>query len=448
MGITTVNTLQYVNNNQANNFISIALDKEIFFPGETVTGEIWILSPTDMYLCNILLRLMVEEKWIFVESSDSTYADCKLISLYDQGLIKENNNQGNQLMLNLKGNTKYQFKFSFGLQKELHPSFEYPFLNRNAYIRYNLSATITGPTKYPTANSAIIIKSRPLVLSEPLNYSSCVNVHTWGVMEHGTTIMSVAFLTNNFRYKDSIPLKVTINNSRSELETKLIKLELSRDLIFFSQSGSQKYTVSNTMKKQEYPFVCQKTSMMTENIAIQLVDENESLIEWNTPYPSLKDKKGMFIGSVKSTMIHCQYHIKITCYFGSMVGYYNRPRIIAPLSITYQLNDEFQLEQKENEDMKNALFESQIEYENIKENQKNLLIEDFNDNDFNLLKKKNKEQEIMKEKPMQMSIINDAYQIKQIINNNYQAINQQPLIQQNNIPKDEKPADFVDINAL
>lgn len=449
MGVTSVNIPSYYNNNQVINFISILLDKEIFFPGETVTGEVLIQSPGDMYLCNIYLRLTVEEKWTFVESSDSILTDNKLISLHEQGLIEQNKNQVNQVMLSFKANTKFSFRFSFELFKNLHPSFEYPFANRTAFIRYCLSATISGPALYPKANANIIIKSRPLVLFEPLNISSCVNVHTWGVVMHGTTIMSVEFPTNNFRYKDVIPLKVKINNQRGELETKAIKLEISRDMTFFSQGGLQKYTFTKTITKQDYPFVCPMRSTKTETINIQLIDDEENSFVWNTPYPSLKEHMGMFIGSIKTTMIECQYKIKITCYFKGMVGYDNRPRIIAPLSMTYQLNDDFQLEQKENEELKKALFESKIEYDSIKENQKNNLIEgEFNENDFNLL---HQGKEIEKEKPVNLIIINDGYQAKKFINNNNQGMNQHPMENNNNNiinPLNQKPSDFVDINAL
>ena len=61
-----------------------------------------------------------------------------------------------------------------------------------------------------------MVKAKPKVLNTPLSYSSAMNIHKWGLVDEGTTILKASYTTNNFKINDSVSLKVEINNLRGK----------------------------------------------------------------------------------------------------------------------------------------------------------------------------------------------------------------------------------------
>lgn len=373
MGIKMDSVLTNIPHSNPNSIIKIALDKELYFPGETVTGEVWIEPMIDIYFTHIVISLIINEYWKYLKSKDQSVMNSNEICLYKQNIVQKDN-LGNaqvylpQVSLVMNANTRYQYPFSFTLNKNLIPSFEHPLWNTTAYARYKLTADLFSQTVYPQGFTDIIIKSRAKVLNEPLNYASCMNVYTWGIIEYGTTIMSVSYPTNNYRYNDTIIVQVAINNSRCQLDTHSIEINLIREITLFQKNKEKKEVATNVIQKKVYPFVCAHHQKMTQNLTIQLRDSNKMFQDNYPVYPVLGDNKELLLSDIQSLLIECKYRLEVDCFFDSFVGYASRPRVTMPLSVTYQTIADLEIENsiimKEEEEIKKALYESKIEFQN------------------------------------------------------------------------------------
>lgn len=449
MGNNISTTLSNIFNNNPNSFIKISLDKEIYFPGDQVTGEVWIEPTMDVYYNQIVVSLIINENW---EYFDPTYhrniSDSNEICLYKLNLIQNNssysNNQFSHQNMIMNANTRYQFPFAFTLNKHLISSFEYPKINSTAFAKYVLTADLFSHIPYPRGITDLIIKSRPKVLNEPLNYASCINVYTWGIIPYGTTIMSAYYSTNNYKYNDTIIITVAINNSRGELDTHSIEFKLIRNITFFNKSKVQQpkikqYTKNEVIQTKTYPFECLKNTKMSQNLIIQLKDEKE-LVNYNeNTYTVLGNNKGVLLSDINSFLIDCHYTIEITCDFISYVGNKSKPRIILPLSVTYQSIKDLEIQNsnmmREEEEIKKAIYESQIEFQNKIFQEEEMI----------------REQEKQIANNMQMNAnLNDNNNDYPLMEN---SISSYPHEQNNNSNQETKgnsqnSQNFVDINAL
>lgn len=344
-----------------NPYLRIALEKEMTFQDEPIKGEIWLEPTQPVILSDIIIRLKLQEGWVYNETSDKVISEINGVILSEKAL-----NIGK--ILNIPTNLislsagKFHFPFSISPPGPIQPSFEHPFPNRRGYVRYSLQAETISQYFKTIGENAVIIKSRPLVLNSPLLFSSCVNVHNWGFFQKGTTILNASYPTNNYKIGDAIPLTINVDNSRGMLDVVQLKIVLIRKTTFTKINQPEKYSFEKIICNQDYNFLVPSRTRNSYNCAIKLRD-NDLSFNYNgvyNPYPYLNDCNTL-MPSVDSLTIKCEYSIKVSTYFNSYVTYSYRPRVVLPLSVTHQLIEDYKLEKKEKDDLEKAIEASKIE---------------------------------------------------------------------------------------
>ena len=361
MGITTSNQNVSPSMAMQSPFIRIFLEKEMFYQDEPIKGEVWLEPQQTVILSDIIVRLKLQEGWVYNETNDKVISEMNSVILSEMTLnIAKQLNITTQLISLSAG----QFHFPFVLHSPgpIQPSFEHPFPNKRGYIRYTLQAETLSQYLKVNAENIVIIKSRPLVLNSPVMFSSCVNVHNWGFFQKGNTILNASYPSNNYRIGDVIPLTINVDNSRGLLDVIQLKIELLRKTTFTEINQAEKYPFEKVIFKQEYNFNVPSRTRNNFSCAITVRDTDlkANYQEVYNPYPFIKDFNSL-MPSVDSFTMKNEYSIKISCYFNSYVTHGYRPRVIMPLSITHQLLDDYRLEKKEQEDFENALKASQVE---------------------------------------------------------------------------------------
>ena len=377
----------YVNNNSINNnnknYMKIQPDKNEYFPNSTISGHIIITIPQDVIVSDICLKFGIFEGWVFTESSERTITDANKTVITQKNLeIGKFLNIETSLISLSKG--EFFIPFSIEIPDYLQPSFEYPFPNRKGYIRYFLLADVISPYIKFNVEEYVIIKSHPLEMNYPHLLNSTKNVRKWGVSDQGTTILTVNYEKNNYKFMDNVPIKVFINNYRGNLKITNINVDLIRIITFTSTNQAEKFPMEKTIQKNKYKVLIQSHSTNSFAFNVNLIDKEISNIDYiknlNIYNNEIKDLN-LLLPSCNSNLIKCEYKIQVSLDFESYVPYANKPRVFLPLSITHQLIEEYRIEKQEENDLKKAIEISKIENNNnYNENIDDNLINENNDN--------------------------------------------------------------------
>lgn len=412
--------------------LKIALEKEKYFPGDEIKGEIWFEPSQQLIISEIIVRLHLYEGWTFQETSERSQTDATSVVLTKLSMMM---GQIMNIPTTLVSFSPGQYHFPFTIQtpKELQPSFEFPMPNRRGFIRYSISAETVSPYIKTTEENPIIMKARPLVLNTPLFCSSCANVKKWGLFGKGTTILTATYPTNNYRIGDIVPLTVNVDNARGEMTVNSIKVKVIRKITFLKQNDTTKLPIEKTIYNQSFNANVPPRMKDSQHYSICIRDGDLAVYNYNSvlnPYPFEKDLNQL-MPSVDGVIVKCEYSVKATAYFNSFVSYDHRPRVILPLSITHQLIEDYKLEKQEDEDLKKAIYQSQIE--EVKEDKRNneyidkLISEDQDNKIYNSCIQgqqnygiNNSKDDLINDVPMSMSVLDDRSEYHQnpVPNNN------------------------------
>ena len=360
----------------------VALEKEMFFQDEPIRGEIWLEPQQTVILSDIIVRLKLQEGWVYNETSDKVISEMNSVILAEKPVgMGKLLNIPTQLISLSAG--QFHFPFTLDPPGPIQPSFEHPFPNRRGYVRYSVQAETLSQYLRLNVESIVIIKARPLVLNSPLMFSSCVNVHNWGFFQKGTTILAVSYPTNNYKIGDTIPLTVNIDNSRGLLDVNTVRVVIIRKTTFTKINQNEKYPFEVIAYKQDFNFQVPSRTRNTFNFAVMLRDNNlqANYTDVYNPYPYLQDFNNL-MPSLDALTLKCKYMVKVSVYFNSYVTYSYRPRVIMPISVTHQLIDDYKLEKRENDDLQKALEASKIDFKKEQEGIHNQLIDNNIQNDF------------------------------------------------------------------
>ena len=353
---------------QSQNQISINLKKYDFYKGDYVEGEIVLQNLTAMILNDIHLNLYLIENWNYQEG------DTRIAELNNPILLNVKVNIGkilkvNSNLINLNIG-EFKFPFKFQLPDFLQPSFEYPKNNQRAFLRYVLEAKLISPYVQGDGRIYLLIKSRPKILNCPLSFSSAVNVHTWGMFDQGSTILKTSYKTSNYQMKGQIPITVEIDNTRGKLAVTSVNVKAIRKIEFKKiNEATVKFTLEDIMVNKVFNInVLPNTKSQAYNYIIDLREENLSGFNYfglANPYPKLKDL-AFAMPSTDGAAIKCDYFLEVTISFDGFVTKGYLPRIIIPLTLTHQLQNDYVLEQKEKDDMKKAIEASLLDVKYVK----------------------------------------------------------------------------------
>ena len=359
------NNLRYPAGYQNIKPIIIETKKFDYFIDECVEGTITLQNQAPMVLSDIYLDLFLLENWVCKENDNQSYSDINRQPLL---CVKVGINKILKIesdLINLSAGY-FHFPFKFRLPNYLQPCFEYPLKDRRGYLRYTLEASLISPYIQGVTSIYLIIKSRPKVLNSPLSYSSVMNVHKWGLFDQGTTQLKVSYLSNNYKFNDSIPLNIEINNVRGKLKVINCEVNFIRKVGYWNKNtGKRQYKFEDVIATKVFTIEVLPMNQKSMNCLMPLEEKEEDKKRFNysnvqNPYPNMVDISYL-MPSTEGAIIRCEYCISVTLHFDSFVTSGYLPKVFLPISLTHQTMEEYNIEKQEDEDLKKAIEISKIE---------------------------------------------------------------------------------------
>ena len=357
-----------VQQNQNQKQISIKLKRYDFFKGDTVEGSVIINCITPIVLNDIYLNLYLYENWSNHEADPPTAETNNPVLLTVKvgiGKILKIDSY----LINLNPGI-YNFPFKFNLPDFLQPCFEYPKVSKKGSLRYILEAKLISQFLQGEGKVYLFIKSRPKILNCPLSYSSAANVHKWGMFDQGSTILKVSYQTSNFQLRGLIPITVEINNTRGKLQVKSVNVKAVRRVQYRKvQEAMVKFYIEDIMVNKVFGVsVPPNTNSQAYTYTIDLKEEkfpNFNYAGTTNPYPRLYHL-AFAMPTTDGAAIKCDYFLVVTLSFTSFVTKGYIPKVIVPFTLTHQNLDDYNLQQKEDEDLKKAIAASLLDMKDMK----------------------------------------------------------------------------------
>ena len=329
--------------------IKLAINKDFYFESQTIEGEIYLDARQAININDIKLSLKSMECFLFKES------DNNIASEINNQIVQEQNVNIKQIMRVQSDNIllnagSYKFPFKFILPPNLQPSFEFPSNSKSAYIRYLLSAELISSKLKAIASKYILIKSRPIVIQHDVRHDDEKNVWNIGIIPRGSCRIAVFTVSNNYRINDIMPITVDIYNENCKTDVKTVKISMKRNMTFVDKN-KKNYCFSQTFYRENYEVNVPSGHKNSFHYDIQLRDSELKGFSYKkemNPYQNLEDLN-LLLPTLKSSLIACEYTIKVTAYFSVFTPHDCRPRVELPLFVTAQTIDDYKAEQRQNE---------------------------------------------------------------------------------------------------
>ena len=338
-----------IQNLMKSQILQVEFKKEAYYEGQLVEGTVILEPRQNLVMNDIMIRFRQSEYFIYVADEKTTISDVAGQTFFEKRLnAGEYLNMGNQMITLNPGS--YKFPFQFTLPKNIPPSFEYPFHNRRASLRYMFTAELLSPCSKETCDTYLFIKSRPINIPSDVRHENFVTVRNVGIVSRGKSGIALFTLANNFRMNDMIPFTVDIMNEDCGVPVKEIKVSIKRIVTFVKQG--KEYPKRTAILRKRYPAVCDRNSKQSYHYEdIQLRDNEMKDVEFNrhlNPYPNIDDLN-LLMPNIRSNLIKCEYSLKVTSYFDMSVLEKNRPRVEMPIYVTHQLQKEYDYERDTNQ---------------------------------------------------------------------------------------------------
>ena len=342
------NGIQNLNRSE---MLTVQFKKESYYEGQVVEGVI-IFEPKQRVAINdILIKFHQSEYFVYVIDDKETISELNSKVFFEKPIGAANylnmGGQGGMISLNPGS---YKFPFQFTLPNNIPPSFEYPFKNRRASLRYTFTAVVVSPYLQTLTESYMWIKARPINIPDQIKHENYVTVKNVGIVSRGKSGIAIFTMANNYRINDMLPFTVDIYNEECGVQVKEVKISLKRTVTFVKAGKQYQHRVAILRKK--YPCLCYKNSRNSYHYDdIQIRDGIFKDADFNralNPYPFIDDLN-LLMPNMRSNLIKCEYSLKATSYFDLSVLGKNRPRVEMPIYITHQLQKEFEYEKNTNQ---------------------------------------------------------------------------------------------------
>ena len=338
-----------IQNLSRSDIITIQFKKDSYFEGQTVEGIIILEPKQNLVMNDILIKFKQSEYFVYVVDEKNTVSDLNSQTFFEKRLnAGEFLNMGSQMISLTPGS--YKFPFQFTLPRDIPPSFEYPFRNRRASLRYTFSAELLSPYVKSLSETYVWIKARPINIPSQIKHENYVKVKNVGFISRGQSGIALFTMANNFRMNDSLPFTIDIYNEECAVQVKEVKISIKRIVTFMK--GGKEYQKRTAILRKKYPCLCDKNSKNSFHYDdIQIRDNDLKELDYNralNPYPFLDDVN-MLMPNVKTNLIKCEYSLKATSYFDLSVLGKDRPRVEMPIYITHQLQKEYEYERDTNQ---------------------------------------------------------------------------------------------------
>ncbi len=373
---------------QQSNIIKIIIPKIDYFQGENISGEILLKVGIPVSFTQIRISFILYEGWYYETGGENSnlYNEINNITLKSFNLnVREILNKELQPIIILNQGD-YFFPFNYKLSNLISPNCEYYINSGRGFLRYILSAEIISPNNKTREiyEHLIMVKASPKILKSPLNYISNINIKRWGLVDKGSVSLGVNYNKNYAFFDEIIPITVLVDNTKSELDVTLIKIILIRNVNFLKMKYSKSFYFQNNVIEIKSNVNVLKNTKEVFNFSINLRDTSLKKIYYKNiddPYPDTIDLNYL-LPTVNGNLIRCDYVIKISCHFETLVPYENRPRVFLPLNIGHQGKNNIRMSiLQNNEKNNNIINEEKIDIENDLMYDDFVVIDDDNENE-------------------------------------------------------------------
>ena len=343
---------QGIKNLNRSEMITIQLKKESYYEGQVVEGVIIFEPKQNVTFSDILIKFHQSEYFVYIVDEKNTITELNSKTFFEKAIGAANylnmgGGPGNMISLNPG---TYKFPFQFTLPNNIPPSFEYPFRNRRASLRYTFTAELLSPYAKTLTESYIWIKARPINIPDQIKHENYVTVKNVGILSRGKSGVAIFTMANNYRINDMVPFTIDIYNEECGVQVKEVKISIKRTVTFV-KAGKQ-YQHRTAILRKRYPCVCPKNTKTSFHYDdLQLRDNEFKDSDFNpalNPYPFIDDLN-LLMPNMRSSLIKCEYSLKATSYFDLSVLGKDRPRVEMPIYITHQLQKEFEYEKSTNQ---------------------------------------------------------------------------------------------------
>ena len=343
------NGIQNLNRSE---MLTVQFKKESYYEGQVVEGVIIFEPKQSVVLNDILIKFHQSEYFVYVIDEKNTISELNSNVFFEKPIGAANylnmgGGPGGMITLNPGS---YKFPFQFTLPNDIPPSFEYPFRNRRASLRYTFSVVVVSPYVKTTTESYVWIKARPINIPDQIKHENYVTVKNVGIVSRGKSGVSLFTMANNYRINDMLPFTVDIHNEDCGVQVKEVKISIKR-MVTFVKDGRQ-YQQRTAIMRKRYPCLCYKNSKNSYHYDdLQIRDSELKDADFNrtlNPYPFIDDLN-LLMPNMRSKLIKCEYSLKATSYFDLSVLGKDRPRVEMPIYITHQLQKEFDYEKNTNQ---------------------------------------------------------------------------------------------------
>ena len=338
-----------IQNLSRSDILTIQFNKESYYEGQTVEGTIILEPKQNLVMNDILIKFKQSEYFVYVVDENNTISDINSQMFFEKRInAGEYMNMGSNMISLTPGS--YKFPFQFTLPRDIPPSFEYPFRNRRASLRYTFSAELLSPYVKSLTETYMWIKARPINIPSAIKHENYVKVKNVGIVSRGQSGVALFTMANNFRINDMLPFTIDIYNEECAIRVTGVKISIKRIVTFMK--GGKEYQKRTAILRKRYPCVCEKNSKNSFHYDdIQIRDNDLKDIDFNkslNPYPFI-DYVNLLMPNIKTNLIKCEYSLKATSYFDYSVLEKNRPRVEMPIYVTHQLQREYEYEKDTNQ---------------------------------------------------------------------------------------------------
>ena len=341
-----------IQNLNRSDIMTIQFRKDSYYEGQLVEGVIILEPKQNLVLNDILIKFHQSEYFVYTVDEKTTISDLNSHTFFEKKINAAsylNMPPGPGGMLSLTQGS-YKFPFQFTLPNNIPASFEYPFRNRRASLRYTFTAELLSPYVKSVTESFIWIKARPINIPDQIKHENYVTVKNVGILSRGKSGIALFTMVNNYRINDMLPFTIDIYNEECGIQVKEVKISIKR-IVTFVKEGKE-YQKRTAILRKRYPCVCDKNSKNSFHYDdIQLRDNELKDVDYNralNPYPFIDDLN-LLMPNMRSKLIKCEYSLKATSYFDLSVLEKNRPRVEMPIYVTHQLQKEFDYEKNTNQ---------------------------------------------------------------------------------------------------
>ena len=341
-----------IQNLNRSDIITVQLKKESYYEGQVVEGLIIFEPKQNIVLNDILIKFHQSEYFVYVADEKTTISDLNSFTFFEKAINAGsylNMNPGPGGMIQLQPGS-YKIPFQFTLPNNIPPSFEYPFRNRRASLRYIFTTQVLSPYEKTVTESYIWIKARPINIPDQIKHENYVTVKNVGIVSRGKSGIAIFTMANNYRINDMLPFTIDIYNEDCGVQVKEVKISIKRTVTFVKDG--KEYQQRTAILRKRYPCLCDKNSKNSFRYDdIQLRDNEFKDADYNrslNPYPFIDDLN-LLMPNIRSKFIKCEYSLKATSYFDLSVFGKNRPRVEMPIYVTHQLQKEFEYEKNTNQ---------------------------------------------------------------------------------------------------